>query len=358
MRRRGLTRQQLIIRRLLIITGCILAVFVILAATVKIMTLAGKNRLAKSANTEGPTIKSDEAPASDWQEGWISYKGKKYEYNTGIRTFLILGIDNAHQGGDPKYDELTKGGQSDGIFLVILDPDERNVKILAVNRDTEVDVVMVGIGEDGHDVIARSQITNQHGFGGGKEYSCELTRDAVSRLLYDIPVHGYVSINYKAIPFINDSIGGVTLTIPEGMEDLEAINPEWTAGTTLTLNGEEAYDFVHIRDTEVFESQRKRLARQKLYLKSFIKQLKEKTSSDIMLPVNIYNGMKDELVSDLSVDEIGYMTTEYLNYSFNEDDIYTMEGETVVKDDGFEYFYPDEEALRDLIIKLFYKEVG
>ncbi|MBR5766900.1 MAG: LCP family protein [Lachnospiraceae bacterium] len=365
MRRKVVTRSEFIIRRSLLILGCILAVVVILAAAVKITTIVGKNRLAKNANTEGPSAEelsdepTEEVYSSDWQEGWVLYNGKPYEYNDRIRTFLVLGIDYAHQ--DKKVDqrllELTKGGQADGIFLVIVNPDNETMKILAVNRDTEVDVVMVGIGEDGGDIIAKSAITTQHAFGGGGEYSCELTRDAVSRLLYDIPIHGYMSVSYQAIPGLNDAVGGVTLTIPEGMSDLEAIDSSWTAGTTVTLKGNKAYDFVHIRDTEVFESQRMRLARQKLYLKSFINQMKAKTKEDITLPVSLYNGMKDYLVSDLTVDTISYMTSEYLGYSFDDDDIYTMEGETVLKDDGFEYFYPDEDSLRELIIGLFYNEV-
>ncbi len=343
-----------------------MAVVVILAAGVKITTIVGKNRLAKNANTEGPSADElSDAPAesvysSDWQEGWVLHNGKAYEFNDRIRTFLILGIDNAHQdteGVDERILELTKGGQSDGIFLVILNPDDETMKVLAVNRDTEVDVVMVGLAKDGSDVIGKTQITTQHAFGGGGEYSCELTRDAVSRLFYDIPIHGYISVDYEAIPGINDAVGGVTLTIPEGMPDLEAIDGNWTAGTTVTLKGNKAYDFVHIRDTEVFESQRMRLARQKLYLKSFIKQMKEKTKEDITLPVSLYNGMKDYIVSDLTVDTISYMTSEYIGYSFDENDIYTMEGRTEAREEGYEYFIPDEDNLKDLVITLFYNEV-
>ena len=343
--------------------GCILAVVVILAATVKIATIIGRSRLAKNANPERPSAEelSDAAPeevySSDWQDGWVLYNGKVYEYNDKIRTFLVLGIDYAHGEGDERFAELTKGGQSDGIFLVILNPNDETMKILAVNRDSEVDVLMVGIGDDGGDIIGKAQITTQHAFGGGGEYSCELTRDAVSRLLYDVPIHGYLSVSYEAIPIVNDALGGVTLTIPEGMPDLEAIDSSWTAGTTVTLKGQKAYDFVHIRDVNVFESQRMRLARQKLYLKSLVKQLKEQTKKDITLPVSLFGGMKEYIVSDLTVDEISYMTSEYAGYSFDDNDIFTMEGETEVREEGYEYFHPDEESLKELIIQLFYNEV-
>lgn len=359
-RRRGISKREYILRTMLIILGSILAVIVILIAAGKIVTILGRNRLQKNASTEGPTMTEQpdsivkEKYVSKWQEGWVSLDDKIYEYNDEIRTFLVLGIDNAHKGGDKKYDELTDGGQADGIFLVIIDPTDRTMKVLAVNRDTDVDVVMVGIGENGDDVIAPAEISVQHAFGGGREYSCELTRDAVSKLLYDIPIHAYMSVNYQAIPGINDAVGGVTITMPE---DYTSINKKWTQGSEVTLKGEDAYDFVHIRDTKVFESQRQRLSRQKIYLKAFIRQMRSKTKENITLPVSLYNDLKDYIVTDLTVDTMGFMASEYVDYAFDDDAIYTMDGKTEVGADGFEHFHPDEEALRRLVIELFYKEV-
>ena len=362
--RRIESRNEYILKRVLIILGCIFAVGVILVAAVKIVTIVGRNRLMKNANTQGPNLVeesnsafiSDPLYASDWQEGWISLDGKVYEYNEDIRTFLILGIDNAHKsGGEIDFGELTAGGQADAIFLLIMNPLDKTIKLFAVNRDTKVDILMVGI-EDGKDVWFPSEICVQHAFGGGKEYSCELTRDAVSRLLFDIPIHGYAAVKYDAIPAINDSVGGIELTLPDNM-DVTEVNKAWKPGATINLKGKEAYDFVHYRNTDVFESQRMRLGRQKLYLDKFIKKAKDKTKEDITFPVAVYKSIKDDTVTDLTLDTIGYMASEYYNYSFDGDDIYTMEGHTDTDEDGFEYFYPDETALREQIIKLFYKEI-
>lgn len=52
-----------------------------------------------------------------------------------------------------------------------------------------------------------AQIAIQHGYGDGKELSCELTRDAVSSLLYELPIHGYAAVNMAAIPELNDALG-------------------------------------------------------------------------------------------------------------------------------------------------------
>ena len=361
MRKKVVSRREYVLKRLFIILGCLLAMLVILVTAVKIVTIVGRNRLNSNANTEGPSLEAEENDVvkqkyeSQWKDGWVSLNGKVYEYNDEIMTFLMLGIDPAHQGGSAEFDELTDGGQSDGIFLVILNPVDNTIKVLAINRDTETEIVMVGIGDDGTDIITKSQITNQHGFGGGREYSCELTRDAVSKLLYDIPIHGYMSINYQAIPEINDSVGGVTVTMNE---DWTSINKGWTEGSTVTLKGNDAYDYVHYRDVNEFESQRRRLGRQKQYLTSFIKQAKAMTKEDITLPITIYNEISPYMVTDLSVDKVGYMISEYIDFEFDsENGIYTLEGTTVYENDGYEHFYPDEDAMRELIINLFYKEV-
>ena len=360
MRRRGITKKQLILKRVIIILSVIFALILALTLTALIMTAHGKKKLKGNANTDGPVMENvedasvKEKYSYEWQEGWVSYNGSVYEYNDDIRTFLILGIDPAHQEGNEELFELTNGGQSDGIFLVIVNPTDESIKILAVNRDTQAEIVMVGIGEGGTDIITKSQITNQHGFGGGKEYSCELTRDAVSKLLYNVPIHGYMSIDYRAIPKINDAVGGVEITMND---DFSAINKNWTQGSEVLLKGEDAYDFVHYRNTDEFESQRKRLSRQKTYLTGFVKNAKAKTKEDITLPITLYNDLKDYMVTDLTVDAVGYMATNYLNYDFEGDNIYTMEGETVLENDGYEHFYPDEEMLKELILSLYYKKI-
>ncbi|MBR5359903.1 MAG: hypothetical protein IK123_03340, partial [Lachnospiraceae bacterium] len=130
---------------------------------------------------------------------------------------------------------------------------------------------------------------------------------------------------------------------------------------TITLKGQDAYDFVHYRNIEEFESQRRRLDRQKLYLKTFINKVKDKTKSDLTFPVTVYNNIKNDTVTDLTVDSISYMASEYYDYSFDGNDIYTMEGHTEIGEEhygeAFELFIPDETALRELVINLFYKEV-
>lgn len=316
----------------------------------------GGNRLYKNASSEGPVFTMEEEAPDEkgsyaWQEGWIRYNGDIYKYNEEILTFLILGIDK--EGEVTAAENRTDGGQSDAMFLLIINPSDTTISLLVIDRNTMTDIKMVGMGEDGSDIIRTAQIAVQHGFGDGGKRSCELARDTVSALLYDLPVHGYVSVNYEAIPYINDSVGGVEVIIPE---DAAAFREDWNTGEQVLLKGQEAIEFVKRRDITVFESARRRAARQKTYLTTFAAKAMAQTKSDITFPLNLYNQVKSYIVTDISPDEISYLASRLINYHFDGDRIYTMEGETIMGE-KFEEFYPDMDALKELMIQLFYEKV-
>lgn len=284
-------------------------------------------------------------------EGWVRRGDKVYEYIDDILTFLVLGIDI--DGPVEENKDLVSGGQSDAIFLVVMNPDTKRISLIGVNRDTMVDIVMVGMGENGEDLTATAEISVQHGFGDGLNQSCELTRDAVSELFYNLPIHGYISFNMGGMAALNDAVGSVRLTVPE---DMTEINPAWYQGAEVILTGRDAYEYVHYRNTEVFESARNRLARQKQYLSVFAGTAIEKIREDMTLPVSLYQAFKPYTVTDIGADEISWLASQLTSYKFDENAVYTMEGITV-KGQKFEEFYPDEEALQELIIKIFYREI-
>lgn len=293
--------------------------------------------------------KSDKKTAL--KAGQVIRGDKVYEYIDGILTFLVLGIDI--DGPVSKSKDLVSGGQSDAIFLVVLNPDTKSISLIGVNRDTMVDIVMVGLGANGENLTTKAELAVQHGFGDGLHQSCELTRDAVSKLFYNLPIHGYVSFNMGGMAALNDAVGSVQLTV---LEDMTEINPAWYQGAEVTLTGKDAYEYIHYRNVNVFESARNRLARQKQYLSVFAGTALAEIKKDITLPVSLYQAFKPYTVTDLELDEISYLASQVTGYQFDAGAIYTMEG-TTVKGKRFEEFYPDQEALQNLILKVFYREV-
>ena len=60
------------------------------------------------------------------------------------------------------------------------------------------------------------------------------------------------------------------------------------------------------------------------------------------------------MVTDLTADEIAYMAGNWIQYDFGR--ILSMKGETL-HGMKHEEFYPDYDALRELVLDVFYEEV-
>lgn len=341
----------------------------LVTAVVGVIRIIGRMNLLAGATGTGPDMTTEEtinsiddimngqASGDQWQEDWVRYEGKTYEYNDDIMTFLVMGIDK--NGEVETSQDATDGGQADAIFLVVADTKAKEIKLVGINRDTMVDINAYGAYGDGSGGNAKAQIAVQHGFGDGRELSCELTRDAVAELFYGLPIHGYAAINMDAIPIINDAVGGITLTAIEDIDTDKygkSIGKVWHEGEELHLQGMEAYYYIRWRDREKFESARLRLARQKQYLEAFVDKAKAETKKNITLPITLYRDLSQYMVTDISVDETAYLAGEMLGYTMDPQGIYTLEGETI-RGEEYEEFYPDEEALQRLMITVFYREV-
>ena len=293
---------------------------------------------------ETPTIKPVE-----WQADWVQYGDVVYDYNENIMTFLFMGIDK--EGEVELTDKPADGGQSDAMFLVVVNPDTEQIDLIGINRDTMVDIYCYGYEVNGETPVVEAQLTTQFGFGDGGTVSAEYTKEAVSALFYSLPINGYVSIGYDAIPIINDAVGGVDV---ECLTDLTYRMEDWEIGVQLHLEGEDALKYVRLRDVTVFESARGRLARQKQYMSAFINKVISATKEDITLPVTLYQKVSEYMTTDITAEQIVYLTSQLLDYNFG--DIYTLEGETL-QGERFEEFYPDYNKLKELMLQVFYEPV-
>lgn len=286
------------------------------------------------------------------EDGQIQYKNNIYEYNENILTFLCLGVDS-RQAID-RVKTPGKGGQADTVMLVTLNPDTKEMKMIHISRDTIVDVEMydtVGIYSETKGL----QLALQYAYGDGKELSCELMEQAVSDLFYGIPIHGYAAIDINAVGELNEAIGGVELTV---IEDLSRFDAELALGNTLTLSGRQALHYVQERqmDADELGANNLRMDRQKQFLTAFVDKVTKELKKDITKGIDLYNIALNHMITSISMDEVTYLSTLILDYNFTEKDMVSVEGE-LQKEGKYEEFIIDEEALYELIIEIFYKEV-
>lgn len=308
---------------------------------------AEQPELAAAVTAEAPT----EEEAEDWQEGWVKYQGQIYAYNEDILTFLFMGIDK-RDGTVREVAEGTNGGQADALFLLVLDSHRKKASVIGINRNTmtEIDIY----NEEGAYVnTVLAQIAVQHGFGNGVEESCGYQKEAVSRLFYRLPIHGYAAVNMSAIPELNDIIGGVDVTV---LEDMTSEVPAFKEGAEVHLEGQEALTYVRYRDRDVFASADQRLARQKQYLTGFIGAAKKAAGEDLSAVVRLYQAAAPMMTTDITLDEAVYLASQALDYSLGSGDFHMLEGETVMGEQ-FEEYHIDETALYELILEVFYEPV-
>ena len=279
-------------------------------------------------------------------ENYISYNGQRYQHNDHLRTYLYMGIDK--DGPVTEAEDSVSGGQSDAMFLIVVDSEKKTISVLSINRNTMTDVDVYD--KDGNFVETRKlQICLQHGFGDGMRTSCQRSVDAVSNLLYGEPISGYIAMNMDAMPMMNDSVGGVTVEV---LDDLTSPsrNVSLHKGETVTLNGDEAYVYLRSRDINEFDSATERLNRQMQYIQAFVKQAKSKDAATL---VSAYNAITDYIVTNVDVPNL---VNKLTTYEFDDSRMYTVPGETKMGEQ-YEEYHVDEDALYQLMIDTFYKPV-
>ena len=304
------------------------------------------NQTTQPSSNEGK-LSSD---LEKWQEGVVTYKGKQYRYNSNIRSYLIMGIDNDEPVAEPV--NMVSGGQSDALFLLVIDAKRERLSVISINRNTMTNISLCD--ENGYSLgEMEAQICLQHAFGDAKRISCQRSVDAVADLFGNIPISGYLAMNMGAIPTMNDAVGGVKVKVLQNISYPDH-NVKLHKGDKVTLNGQEAYYYLRGRDVEKYDSASDRLRREEQYIVAYMDRLKALTADDPSIVMGVYNSIEDYLVTSV---DFSSLINELMSYDFNDDDMYTVPGKTV-QGDEYEEYHVDEDAMQDMIMSVFYTPVS
>lgn len=361
-------------KRLCLITGTVLMVTaLVVLLSVLILQRTGESRLYGKAGSSTPNamqsnekellLAQEKARLSTvkWEDDWIAYDGKIYEYNEDIINLLFLGIDK--HGLLEKETDFSNwdAGQADAIFVLSLNPESKTMKIVAVPRNSMVNLNVYD--EDGNvEEQIRNQICLQYGYAGGGENGMTEVKRAVSELLYNLPIHAVTSIAYDAIPIMNDTIGGVDVVV---LEDITHYDSTMVEGENVHLMGEHAYLYIQYRDVTSVGSPTARLQRQKQYLLAFIQQAKKQFREDALIVAQMYDALTEYMWTDITLDEAVYLATEVLDYTIELDSIHLLKGEDKItayinedgEEDFFDDYYLNEDGIKQTLIDVFYDEV-
>ena len=280
---------------------------------------------------------------------YLEYNGKTYAPKGGVETFLVLGLDKFE--GEGIVDSYNNDKQADFLLLMVFDNNTQTCTAIQINRDTMVNVNVLGVAGNKVDTVTR-QIALAHTYGNGRDVSCRNTADSVSSLLKGIKVNHYLSVMMDAVPILNDLVGGVEVEI---LHDFTGIDDALIQGQKVTLTGEQALLYVRTRYGLEENTNSARMERQQQYMNALYQLTQERIANDSNFVVDASLSLSDYIVSDRSVTQLQTLAEKFNQYEFL--GIQSIAGESQTGAEFME-FYPDEDALMELVIRLFYREVN
>ncbi len=284
----------------------------------------------------------------------VTYKGHQYAYNDNLDVLLIMGVDDREVVNYSDSDIVSgrNDSQVDLILVAVFNKDKKSYSLIQIDRDTMCDMMVYDIFGK-YEGIMNKQICLSHTYRTGLEDSCEDTRFAVSRFLYDVDIKNYFCLTMDAIPVLNDSVGGITVTIED---DFSEYDKTLIMGETITLHGDQAEHYVRSRMLMVNDSTNiNRMKRQQIFMTKLLPVLGEKTAKSNSFALDLFDKLSPYMVTDCSVDQLSAYISQFSGYTF--DGIVSPEGKTKSGDHEWVEFYVDESSLRSIVIDLFYEQV-
>ncbi len=274
--------------------------------------------------------------------------GISYYPRQDIQVILLTGVDT--DGKIESSGSYNNKSSADMVALLVFDESAEEFYVLSLNRDTMMDIPVLGLnGKPAGSVYA--QLATSHNYGTGLSDSCENTRKAVSDFLYGLIIDHYFCMNMDGIKILNDSVGGVEVKIEEDFSEVDATLVQ---GTTMVLNGEQAYSFVCSRAGVGSQLNISRMERQKQYMEAIVISLRDAIAADELFFGGLWEDISDYAQTDCSALVLNRLASDYRHYRFAGS--ITLEGENILGDRYYE-FYADRNSLDELILRLFYKAV-
>ena len=366
-----------------IIVGTFVAILVLVGIPTAIlawMINQGKKQLAANAASEIISFHEDGSHSTS-----VTYNGKNYVYNKDIISILVFGVDNSEYQA-PKEDssddlnlygeetteetdtrdrddELTYsdangseyvryGGRVDMCFLFVFNKKTGKLDVIDINRDSMTDVdICTTKGEVA--LTDTMQVGLAYGYADGGTISCQNFTKKISEMLYDLPIHGYIALDMEGIADINDAVKGVTLYAKD------TVSENVFAKDTVTLEDEDAYKYVEKMATrvETLGEHANRMARQEQYLTLWIERFLQLYGDSRKEAKVVYEAAKPYMQTNLDRNDILYLYYRMHGIDLNvtESDVTDLPGK-YERNTYFDEYKLDQEALVDLLIRVFYTE--
>ena len=222
--------------------------------------------------------------------------------------------------------------------------------MITIPRDTMTEIALFGPGGESLGTNT-DHISLSYAYGDGRYESCELTKEAVSNLFYGLPIQSYCALNMDGIPILTESVGSLSVTVPNN--SLEGAYPEYAEGAEVTLDADNTEMFVRYRDTETSQSALARMERQQVYIRTFGEAARSKQQEDTGYATELYLSLKPYMVTNMNSGEFAKLAESLTDGIVQEG--WTVPGKGV-EGSTYDEYYADDDALYANIIETFYEE--
>ncbi len=295
---------------------------------------------------ESAVLSKERDEVLDSPKKTITVNGVSYFPKQDITVFMIIGIDKYGAMQSSEYHR--NNGDADMVALLIFDESEETYTVLTINRDTMVEMPVLGaFGQQAG--TGYSQLALAYTYGTGLEDSCENVKETLQNFIPGLVVDHYLAMNMDAISLLNDAVGGVTVTVTD---DFSEVDSELPMGT-VTLRGQQAISFVQSRKGVGSQLNLSRMERQEEYMEGFMRSFKESINAESTFIVSTYAEISPYIVTDCSATVISTLSDRYADYELKE--VMSLAGENHLGEQYYE-FHVDEDALLELRLKLLYAQ--
>lgn len=216
---------------------------------------------------------------------------------------LLLGVDQDDERTE-EWGADQSNYRTDSIILVRVDPPNKKVTLISIPRDT-----MVSMGEHG-----TQKINAAYSFGGAS-YMVQMVSE-----LAGVSISHYAELNFEQFTSIVDTLGGVEVTLPVAVSDMDYADIDLPAGTQ-TLNGAQALGLCRSRHAydaygggDFYRS-----ANQRMVIAAIIRKV---LGSDPTSWPNLISQLADSVTTDLSATDILSLANQFKDLD-TENDIYS-----------------------------------
>ena len=248
--------------------------------------------------------------------------------------------------------------RTDVIFVVNLNSETNEIKIISVPRDTKVKWTefqqqkMAELDKGYHEY---SKITEMSAYGGIdnlRYFTINTLEDIMG-----IQIDHYAVVNIEAFRKVVDAIGGVEVDVPRRMEyndNYQDLHIDLQPGLQL-LNGEQAEGLVRWRHNEDYSEQYAegdvgRIETQQLFLRALAQKLFSTDTTGQLL--KIANAVYSDIKTDIKFSELKNYMAYATQFQLNNITFATLPGEAVREDKW--YYILDQAQIDAFMQKILY----